>query len=89
VKKVRNLQDLESLRKSILQEKYSEKPCIIISEKSTCCYLSGSKEVVEAFRDGLKNFDLENQIDIKSTGCFFASSITSNFSFSNSLGTPI
>ena len=69
MKKVRNLQDLETLRKSILQEKYSEKPCIIISEKSTCCYLSGSKEVVEAFRDGLKNFDLENQIDIKSTGC--------------------
>jgi len=69
VKKVRNLQDLETLRKSILQEKYSEKPCIIISEKSTCCYLSGSKEVVEGFKDGLKNFDLENQIDIKSTGC--------------------
>ncbi len=69
MKKVRNLQDLEALRKSILQEKYSEKPCIIISEKSTCCYLSGSKEVVEAFKDGLKNFDLENQIDIKSTGC--------------------
>jgi len=69
VKKVRTLQDLETLRKSILQEKYSEKPCIIISEKSTCCYLSGSKEVVEAFNDGLKNFDLENQIDIKSTGC--------------------
>ena len=69
MKKVRNLQDLETLRKSILQEKYSEKPCIIISEKSTCCYLSGSKEVVEGFKDGLKNFDLENQIDIKSTGC--------------------
>ena len=69
MKKVRTLQDLETLRKSILQEKYSEKPCIIISEKSTCCYLSGSKEVVEAFNDGLKNFDLENQIDIKSTGC--------------------
>ena len=69
MKKVRNLQDLETLRKSILQEKYSEKPCIIISEKSTCCYLSGSKEVVEAFKNGLINFDLENQIDIKSTGC--------------------
>jgi NADH-quinone oxidoreductase subunit F len=69
LKKIKNLQELETLRKSILQEKYSEKPCIIISEKSTCCYLSGSKEVVEAFKKGLKNFDLENQIDIKSTGC--------------------
>jgi len=69
VKKIRNPQDLEKLRKSILQEKYSEKPCVIISEKSTCCYLSGSKEVVEAFKEGLKSFDLENQIDIKTTGC--------------------
>ena len=66
VKKIRNPQELEKLRKVILQEKYSEKPCIIISEKSTCCYLSGSKEVVEAFEEGLKNFDLSNKIDIKS-----------------------
>ena len=69
LKKIKNPQDLENLRKNILQEKYSEKPCVIISEKSTCCYLSGSKEVVEAFRDGLKNFDLEKEIDIKTTGC--------------------
>ena len=69
MKKIKNLQELESLSKKILQEKYSEKPCVIISEKSTCCYLSGSKEVVEAFRDGLKNFNLENKIDIKTTGC--------------------
>jgi len=69
VKKVKNPQELETLRKTILQEKYSEKPCIIISEKSTCCYLSGSREVVEAFEEGLKNFDLQNQIDIKTTGC--------------------
>jgi len=69
VKKVKNPQELEKLRKTILQEKYSEKPCIIISEKSTCCYLSGSREVVEAFEGGLKNFDLQNQIDIKTTGC--------------------
>ena len=67
--KLKNPQDLENLRKNILQEKYSEKPCIIISEKSTCCYLSGSKEVVEAFKEGLKNFDLEEEIDIKTTGC--------------------
>ena len=69
MKKVKNPQELETLRKTILQEKYSEKPCIIISEKSTCCYLSGSREVVEAFEEGLKNFDLQNQIDIKTTGC--------------------
>jgi NADH-quinone oxidoreductase subunit F len=69
VNKIKNPQELEKLRKIILQEKYSERPCIIISEKSTCCYLSGSKEVVEAFKDGLKNFDLENEIDIKTTGC--------------------
>ena len=69
MKKVKNPQELEKLRKSILQEKYSEKPCIIISEKSTCCYLSGSREVVEAFEEELKNFNLRNEIDLKTTGC--------------------
>ncbi len=69
MKKIKNPQELEKLRKSILQEKYSEKPCVIISEKSTCCYLSGSKEVVEAFEEGLNNFNLRDQIDIKTTGC--------------------
>ena len=69
MKKIKNPQELEKLRKSILQEKYSEKPCVIISEKSTCCYLSGSKEVVESFERGLNNFNLRDQIDIKTTGC--------------------
>ena len=69
MKKIKNPQELEKLRKSILQEKYSEKPCVIISEKSTCCYLSGSKEVVEAFEEGLNNFNLRDEIDIKTTGC--------------------
>jgi len=69
VKKIRNTKDLDNYRKIILQEKYSEKPCVIISEKSTCCYLSGSKEVVETFREGLKKFNLDNKIDIKTTGC--------------------
>ena len=36
------------------KQKKSDKPYIIISEKSTCCYLSGSKEVVETFKDELK-----------------------------------
>ena len=69
MKKIKNPQELEKLRKSILQEKYSEKPCVIISEKSTCCYLCGSKEVVEAFEEGLNNFNLRDEIDIKTTGC--------------------
>jgi NADH-quinone oxidoreductase subunit F len=69
LRKVKNPQELEKLRKSILQEKYSEKPCIIISEKSTCCYLSGSREVVEAFEEELKNFDLRDETDLKTTGC--------------------
>ena len=69
MRKVKNPQELEKLRKSILQEKYSEKPCIVISEKSTCCYLSGSREVVETFEEELKNFNLRNEIDLKTTGC--------------------
>ena len=69
MKKIKNLKEFEKLKKSIIQQKKSKKPCIIISEKSTCCYLSGSKEVVEAFEDELKNFKLKSKIDIKTTGC--------------------
>ena len=69
MKKVKNPQELEKLRKFILQQKKSKKPCILISEKSTCCYLSGSREVVKAFEEELKNFKLKNKIDIKTTGC--------------------
>jgi NADH-quinone oxidoreductase subunit F len=69
VKKVKNPQELEKLRITIHKQKKSKKPCIIISEKSTCCYLSGSREVAEVFEEELKNFDLRNKIDIKTTGC--------------------
>ena len=62
VKKIRSPQEFEKLRRSILQQKKSKKPCILISEKSTCCYLSGSQKVVEAFKDGLKNFNLKKDI---------------------------
>lgn len=69
MKKIKNLKEFEKLKKNIIQQQKSKKPSIIISEKSTCCYLSGSKEVVEAFEDELKNFKLKNKIDIKTTGC--------------------
>jgi NADH-quinone oxidoreductase subunit F len=69
VKIIKNPQELEKLRKSILKQKKLKKPCIIISEKSTCCYLSGSREVTEAFEEELKNFNLRNKIDLKTTGC--------------------
>ena len=69
MKKIKNTKDLEKLRKTIIKNKKSKKPCIIISEKSTCCYLCGSKEVVQAFDEELKNFKLKNKVDIKTTGC--------------------
>ena len=69
MKKIKSIHELEKLRKTVKKQKKSKRPCIIISEKSTCCYLSGSKEVVEAFEEELKNFKLKNKIDIKTTGC--------------------
>ena len=69
MKKIKNLKEFEKLKRSIIQQKKTNKPCVIISEKSTCCYLSGSKEVVQAFDEELKNFKLKSKIDIKTTGC--------------------
>lgn len=69
MKKIKNYQEFEKLRTTIIQQKKSKKSRIIISEKSTCCYLSGSQEVTKAFEDELKNFNLKNKFDIKTTGC--------------------
>jgi len=69
VKKFKNTRDLEKFRNNIIRQKKSKKPCIIVSEKSTCCYLCGSKEVVQAFNEELKNFKLKNKVNFKTTGC--------------------
>ena len=83
VKQIKNLTDFEKVKKDIIKQKKSNKPCIIISEKSTCCYLSGSKEVVEAFEEELKNFKLKSKIDIKTTGCLGTVSDSTSDKFEN------
>jgi NADH-quinone oxidoreductase subunit F len=60
--------ELESLRRSIVDERTPEKPCVIISTKSTCCLLRGSHDVAQAFEQEIRNQNLQG-VDIKTTGC--------------------
>ncbi len=59
---------LEQLRRVLLAITDLKKPTIALCG-STGCEALGAKEVVKAFREELKKRNLENEVDIKETGC--------------------
>ena len=69
MKRIKTPDELESLRKSLCDERELNKTRIVISTKSACCYLKGSKEVTEAFKNELKSKKLEDKVDMMTTGC--------------------
>ncbi|MBM3242236.1 4Fe-4S dicluster domain-containing protein [Candidatus Poribacteria bacterium] len=69
MKRIRTLNELESLGKSIRDERAPRKTRIVISTKSACCYLKGSQEVTDAFKNELNSKTLGNNVDIMTTGC--------------------
>jgi NADH-quinone oxidoreductase subunit F len=69
MKKIDSPQELENLKKTLHSNKDSNRPSIVISTKSTCCYLKGSKEVATAFETEIKNQHLEKKIELITTGC--------------------
>jgi len=60
--------ELEKLREGILAKRLPEKPCISICA-GTGCLAFGAKRVVDAFKEEVKRQKLEEEIDIKETGC--------------------
>ena len=66
--KIENKDDLEKLRKSIISKRDPNKPCISICS-GTGCRASGCEKVIESFRNKLKKRNLENSVDIRTTGC--------------------
>ena len=69
MKKVKSSAELEQFRKDILDTKDSDKSRVIISTKAACCYLKGSKEVAETFQKEIKNQNLEEKVELVTTGC--------------------
>ncbi|MCK4307669.1 NADH-quinone oxidoreductase subunit NuoF [candidate division WOR-3 bacterium] len=67
--RLNNPRDLKDLRKRIIEKRDPNKPCVIISAKSTCCILKGCKKVIKAFREEIKKRNLQNKIDLKTVGC--------------------
>ncbi len=60
--------ELERLREEIVAKGDSEKPCIAICAGTGCIAL-GCHNVIAAFKKELKEHDLEDQVDIRETGC--------------------
>lgn len=68
-KKIESYTELENLRKKLNNERDENKTYLIISTKSTCCYLRGSDEVAGAFKKEIKKQKLEDDVEIRTTGC--------------------
>ena len=66
--KLQSASDVEKLRKTLLNLKNNKKSCISICS-GTGCHAYSSDKVVGAFEKELKKHNLENEVEIKRTGC--------------------
>jgi NADH:ubiquinone oxidoreductase subunit F (NADH-binding)/(2Fe-2S) ferredoxin/NAD-dependent dihydropyrimidine dehydrogenase PreA subunit len=60
--------NIEELRARILSKRSLDQPEIIIAG-GTCGYASGAQEIIDAFREELKKHNLDEEVEIKITGC--------------------
>jgi NADH-quinone oxidoreductase subunit F len=68
MKKIRNRDHLEEIRRKLLKNKESEKRCITISS-GTCGRVRDSQKVVEAISDAVKKNGVEENVRVRVTGC--------------------
>jgi len=68
MKRLRSAVDLEQLRGKILSQHKPEKPCISICG-GTGCRAYGCSDVAKAFKNEIKRQGLNQQIELKVTGC--------------------
>ncbi len=66
--KIKSPQELEDLRKSIIERRDPNKPCIAICS-GTGCLAYGCLDLIAAFRKEVKSRKLEAEVDIRATGC--------------------
>ena len=65
---LKSVDDLESVRESILSKRDSTKPCISVCS-GTGCHASGCVAVTETLREALKKKNLEDKVEVRTTGC--------------------
>ncbi len=66
--KLRSKQDLEALQKRLVTERGTGKPLIAICN-GTACHPYGCAQIIEAFKQELLKQGLENEVDLRITGC--------------------
>ena len=67
-RKIKSPSDLEKLRQEILAKRDPQKPRIAICAGTGCLAL-GARKVITAFKEELKKWGLENEVEIRETGC--------------------
>ena len=63
-----SLDELEALRKSIIEKRDHNKPCITICGGTGCLAL-GAQDVITGFRREIQEQGLETKVDLRITGC--------------------
>src|SRR4030042_66366 len=66
--KIKSPQELENLRKSIIEKRDLDKPCIAICS-GTGCLAYGCLNLITAFRKEVQRSKLKGKVDIRATGC--------------------
>jgi NADH-quinone oxidoreductase subunit F len=65
---MKSIEELEVLRKAIVQKRDPKRACISICN-GTGCHSHGCKNVTAAFQEEIKKQKLEAKVDVKITGC--------------------
>ncbi len=63
-----SIRQLEEIRAGISQTREKDKPCITVCS-GTGCHAQGCGEIVRAFREEIRKLDIEESVDIRTTGC--------------------
>jgi NADH-quinone oxidoreductase subunit F len=66
--KIKSPEDLESLRESVNKTRDPERLCITVCS-GTGCHAYGCEKVTQAFVEEIRNRDLQEKVDIRTTGC--------------------
>ncbi len=66
--KLKSSSELEDFRKSIMEKRDSNKPCITVCG-GTGCHASGSEKLLTTFKQQLSQQKLDADVEIKTTGC--------------------
>ena len=68
MKKIKNAEDLENLRRSLEKERDLSKPCITICG-GTGCQAYACEKVIDAFKKEIKKQRLDTKVHLRTTGC--------------------